>query len=234
MEYTKKRFIPRLLTTLLMSMCCLLMVSCTSTDERPNGTDKHTTSDENKSVADSDSTVATSSSPNPYLLSTPNNLKAGVSKAFGRGVEALQAERWDEAKTIFQSLTASEPSLSGPWVNLGIAHLKTGDAEQAESNFRRAIKTNALNFDAYNLLAILKREQGEFSEAEKIFQNSISKWSDNPEAHCNLGILYDLYLGELTKALHHYKTCESLTNPPRKQLRGWVVDLERRIAAAKN
>ena len=86
-----------------------------------------------------------------------------------------------------------------------------------------------MNLDAYNRLAILKRERGDFAAAETFYLNSLAKWPDNAEAHCNLGILYDLYMGLWPKALAEYQKCADLAEEPNRQHRGWIIDIERRI-----
>jgi len=97
--------------------------------------------------------------------------------------------------------------------------------------WQKAIDVNDLNFDAYNYLSLLYREQGKFDESEKMYQSALVKWKDNAEIHCNLGILYDLYIGKPRAALDEYKLCQLLTEEPSRQLRGWIVDLERRLPA---
>lgn len=166
--------------------------------------------------------------PNPYLENVPR-ISADTEATFNRGLTAMEAENWSEAELIFQELTVTDPRLSGPWVNLGIVHYHMDAIETAEADWNTAISLNPFNFDAYNQLAVLKREQGDFSGAETIYLNSLAKWPDNPEAHCNLGILYDLYMGLWAQALAEYQECADLTEEPSRQLRGWIIDMERRI-----
>jgi hypothetical protein len=47
-------------------------------------------------------------------------------------------------------------------------------------------------------------------------------------AHRNIGILYDLYLGQPAVALEHYKKYLELTSDPDPGVDRWVVDLSRR------
>ena len=166
--------------------------------------------------------------PNPYLENAPS-INGNTRSAFDRGLAAMESENWSEAELIFQELTVTQSRLSGPWVNLGIIHYQTDNDEAAENAWNTAIDVNPMNFDAYNHLAILKREQGDFAAAEKFFLNSLAKWPDNAEAHCNLGILYDLYMGLWSQALAEYQECADLAEEPSRQLRGWIIDMERRI-----
>ena len=166
--------------------------------------------------------------PNPYLQNLPT-ISRDVQTNFDLGLAAMELENWNEAELIFQELTVTEPQLSGPWVNLGIIHYQKENFDAAENAWNTAIDVNPLNTDAYNQLAILKREQGDFASAERFYLNSLAKWPDNPEAHCNLGILYDLYMGLWSRALTEYQECADLTEEPSRQLRGWIIDMERRI-----
>ena len=48
-------------------------------------------------------------------------------------------------------------------------------------------------------------------------------------AYLNLGILFDIYLQDLVKALQEYEKYQSLTQQEDSQVAGWIVDIQRRI-----
>ena len=102
--------------------------------------------------------------------------------------------------------------------------------DKADQAFTRAIAVNANNLAAYNQLAIMKREAGQFSAAEALYQQALRVWPFHPESHKNLGILYDLYLGKGALALQHYQAYQQLLAEPDRQVNGWIIDLERRLA----
>lgn len=168
---------------------------------------------------------------NPYWKhnwKNRRNLDSSVEARFTSALISLEIGEFEFARQQFTELSIEHPKLSGPWVNLGIIHYQMGNIEQAEQSWAKAIKLNRLNFDAYTNLGLLKREQGQFEEAEAIYKKALKKWPDNAEIRCNLGILYDLYKGEQVLALQEYLHCEQLSDEPSRQLRGWIVDLERR------
>jgi hypothetical protein len=49
-------------------------------------------------------------------------------------------------------------------------------------------------------------------------------------AHLNLGVLYDLYMGEPQKALDQYQRYLEIAGE-NKQIAGWVVELRKRVGA---
>lgn len=78
------------------------------------------------------------------------------------------------------------------------------------------------------------REQGEFEQAQKHYQQALAAWPAFVPARKNLAILLDLYMGEATLALEEYQTVAALNNlnklPEDRQLKGWIADLSRRVA----
>jgi Flp pilus assembly protein TadD len=123
--------------------------------------------------------------------------------------------------------------LSGVYLNLGIVYRNKGDLEKAIAEFNLAITANMRNVDAYNQLAVLKRESGDFNGAETLYQKALSIWPFYPEGHKNIAILYDLYLGKPELALSHYQAYQQLLPAPDKQVDSWVADLQRRLAKGK-
>ncbi|MGI9294573.1 MAG: tetratricopeptide repeat protein, partial [Pseudomonadales bacterium] len=80
--------------------------------------------------------------------------------------------------------------------------------------------------------ALLHREQGEFKQAEKTFLQAIKIWPGYASIQLNLGILYELYMGEMQSALEHYQNYQQLQSEPDKTIAGWIIDLQRRIKVA--
>ncbi len=166
--------------------------------------------------------------PNPYL-SRKVNVPRAAQTVFNQALIAIQNKNLKKAEVLLQELTVQYPSLSGPWLNLGIVYRDTQRLSQAGRAFRKAISANAYNLDAYNQLAVLKREQGDFSGAETLYLKALEIWPQHSDTHRNLGILYDLYLGQLDKALLHFETCQNLLDKPDQQIEGWIIDLKRRL-----
>jgi Flp pilus assembly protein TadD len=111
---------------------------------------------------------------------------------------------------------------------LGWTYWQAGKTKQAETELLAVTESKGLyKSEAYNYLAIIYREQGEFVKAEKLYLQAIKIWPGDPVLHKNLGILYELYLGRLNDALSSYKQAQAI-NDKDKVLNTWVKDLERR------
>ena len=171
--------------------------------------------------------------PNPYLQN-PQKFSEQIEVSFRDAVAAMQQKNWAHAEAVLVPLAEKNPALSGVHLNLGIVYRAKGDTEKAAAEFNRAITANAKNVDAYNQLAVLKREAGDFTAAETLYQKALAVWPFYPEGHKNMAILYDLYLGKPEMALPHYLAYQQLLAAPDKQLDSWIADLQRRLNGGKN
>jgi len=165
---------------------------------------------------------------NPYLqqaVSVPGDASA----LFNDAVRAMQSEQWSRAETLLQRVISQYPELSGPYLNLGIVYRHLNQIDKAEAAFAKAVQVNSLNIDALNQLAIIKREQGDFKAAETFYLSALAVWPKHASTHKNLGILYDLYMGELNKALDHFEVYQYLQPEPDRLVAGWIIDLQRRV-----
>lgn len=167
----------------------------------------------------------------PYLRDRPA-VPPSVQAEFDTAVAAMQAKQWGEAEPRLQQLTEREPGLSGPFLNLALLYAQTQRPALAEQFFQRAIEVNPNNLAARNQYGIWLREQGRFREAEATYREALTRWADFPDAHLNLGILYDLYLGRLPEALQHYQRYLELRGAEETPVQGWVADLQRRLQSA--
>jgi len=149
---------------------------------------------------------------------------------FEQALTAIQGQRYTEAESLLKELTARDPLLSGPWVNLGGVYEALGDNDAAQNAYKKAIDANPNNCAAYVDLGVLSRRAGDFLTAEANYLACTQRVPNFREAYLNLGILYELYLGRLDDALKAYQTYQTLSENPDMRVAGWVSDLERRIA----
>ena len=149
---------------------------------------------------------------------------------FEQALVAIQAQRYTEAEALLKELTARDPLLSGPWVNLGGVYEALGDNDAAQHAYKKAIDANPNNCAAYVDLGVLSRRAGDFLSAEANYLACVQRVPNFREAYLNLGILYELYLGRLDDALKAYQTYQSLSDSSDMRVAGWVSDLQRRLA----
>ena len=175
-----------------------------------------------------DESILLTAGPNPYLASAPL-VNATANAEYSRALAAMDAQDWSGAEQILRGLTSEYPELSSPWHNLGVAQARQDKLAEAQQSFKQAIEANAANQEAYNQLGLLHRRQGEFKKAEASYQRAIGIWPAYPAIRLNLGILYELYLGDLGKALQQYNIYQSLLPEPDRRVKGWISDLKRRL-----
>ena len=98
------------------------------------------------------------------------------------GVTHLHQERWNDAAAEFQRLV-DDPTFIRParaLVNLGWAHYKSGDLDQAKKDFERALTVDRQNYTAHLDLGIVLYEQDHLVEAIQHFEECVKVVSDRP------------------------------------------------------
>lgn len=165
---------------------------------------------------------------NPYQLDR-RPVAADAQRRFERALLAL--EQQDSASAMAQLLYLAEhyPRLSGPALNLALLSQQAGALEQAEHWFEQSIASNPANLSAYNQYGIFLREQGRFVEAEQVYLAALEVWEWHADTHRNIGVLYDLYMGERERALRHFYRYQALTGSDDRAVAGWIADLERQL-----
>jgi len=149
--------------------------------------------------------------------------------AYASAVASLRAGNTALAESSFRKLSVDYPQYSGPHNNLGIIYYQAGKIDEAKASFKRALELNPRSVVSLNYLGIISRKEGEFKKALEYYEQALQVNPDYPNAHLNIGILLELYMGKLSEALEHYKRYQELTEEEDKKVKGWIVDLERRI-----
>lgn len=210
----------------LLVLAALLLVACGATskkDETPEDV-----SVEGEGAAEAPLVLI----PNPYLANKPS-IPGRAKEEFARATAAMSAKEWKQADGMLRLMTETYPQLAGPWVNMGICEYHLEDLGTAEASLQKAIEINPTNMDAYTWLGFVYREQGKFVEAEKTYLAALQVWPHHADSHRNLGILYDLYMGRFEEALKHYKMLQRILPEEDRQVKGWILDLERRLASSE-
>lgn len=146
---------------------------------------------------------------------------------------------FSQARAVLLDLSQQYPNFSGIWLQLALlAKDHSTDEIQQKRNemtqyLNKAISVNPLNYQAHNELALLLRQQGQFQQALSHYELALKSWPAFAEAYFNRGILYDLYLGKKSLALADYELYKALSNDDSRQLKGWIIDLQRQIKSAE-
>ncbi|WP_430461332.1 tetratricopeptide repeat protein [Thalassolituus sp. LLYu03] len=164
---------------------------------------------------------------NPYLLQTGTISKGSV-LLFIEAKKAITAEDDKTAEQKLRVITEKDTTLAGPWVLLGDLSMKKEQYAAAAKEYSQAISINKVNVNAYLGLAEAQRRQGQFVQAQNTYEAALKVWPDFPEAHLNLGVLYDLYLNLPAKAQAHYEAYLFLTHKKSGQAQDWYAEVQSR------
>lgn len=164
---------------------------------------------------------------------TKSDVSPSAKRDYDRALASIRAKRYQEAERILTKMTQAYPTLSGPYVNLGMIYHRTERTEQALQALNKAIEINPNRPDTHNQLGIVLRSAGQFKAARDAYERALHFDPNYVYAHLNLGILYDLYLQNTAKALDHYERYQSLLPEQDEQVSKWVVDLKRRTRKPK-
>lgn len=216
-------------TKLIASLLVLVLVGCAS---EPGKKTKTASGDVAPTVAAGASILpAGPVTPNPYLQNKPS-VSRQAQQNFTDATGAMRNKQWVLAESLLQKVIAENTKLSGAYLNLGLVYHAQKENKRAEQAFNDALTANHTNLDAYNQLAILQREAGNFSGAETNYKKALNLWPFHPESHKNIAILYDLYMGKSAEALPHYEAYLQLLGGEDKQATSWIADLQRRLGIA--
>jgi len=217
-------------TKLIASLCVLVLVGCASAPGKKSKTEQGDTA---PSIAAAGASILPAGpvTPNPYLQNKPS-VSRQAQQHFTDATRAMRNKQWALAESLLQKVIAENNKLSGAYLNLGLVLRAQKEDKRAEQAFNDAIAANHTNLDAYNQLAILQREAGNFSGAETNYKKALSLWPFHPESHKNIAILYDLYMGKSAEALPHYEAYLQLLGGEDKQATSWIADLQRRLGIA--
>lgn len=180
--------------------------------------------------------------PNLYLQQANERQSALSSQTLNQFQAALllkQQGEYSQARDKFMILSEQHPDLSGAWLQLALLvnEQEKGDTEQRLKDMSKylnqAISVNPLNYLAHNELALVLRQQGQFQNALNHYELALKSWPAFAEGYLNRGILYDLYMGKKSLALADYELYQALSNDDSRQLKGWIIDLQRQIKSAQ-
>lgn len=173
------------------------------------------------------------SSPNSVRQSSlvpQGNINPLLKREYDQALAFMKKADYQRAEKILKGIIEKDASLAGPYINLGIIRLKEGNLIQAEQLLLDAQAKSANNPEVQNYLGIVYRQQGRFNDAEAAYKKAIQLNPNYAKAYLNLGMLYDLYLGNYTAALKSYRQYQVL-QPQDKTVENWIIDLNHRMQA---
>ena len=182
-------------------------------------------------IAGCSSSRRTSTSPRTRAARRRPRSIASPTRCSNRRSTRFRRERYPEAESLLKELTARDPMLSGPWVNLGAVYEALGDNDAAKRAYKKAIDANPNNCAAYVDLGVLSRRAGDFLSAEANYlactqrvaelSRGVSEPRHSVRAVSRSARRRAEGVSDLSDVCRKVPTCASPA---------WVSDLERRLA----
>jgi Flp pilus assembly protein TadD len=154
-------------------------------------------------------------------------------RAFDEARRLMRTGRMADAERAFLALTKSAPGLGGPHANLGVIYRDNGSRlEPAVTALETAVKLSPRQPQFHNELGVAYRQAGQFDKARQAYEQAVALDPNGAAAVLNLGILFDLYLGDGARALPLYERYLALSPQGDAAVSKWVADLKNRKPAA--
>lgn len=165
-----------------------------------------------------------------YAVREEAPLAPELQREFERALRELQAGEYAAGAARLTALTRNPQAQAStaPYINLGIAYRKLGQLERAEESLNKARALNPEHPVANNEYGMLLRRLGRFQEARSAYEGVLAAYPEFLPARKNLGILCDLYLGDLACALEHYRIYHAAL-PGDEGVALWIADLQARV-----
>jgi Flp pilus assembly protein TadD len=152
--------------------------------------------------------------------------------AFDAARAHLRAGRVAEAERGFRDVIARHPELGGAHANLGLILRNAGKDDDSIAALEQAVKVSPKQPVYFNQLGVSYRHKGQFQKARNAYEQAIALDANYADAHLNLGVLLDLYLGDSAQALTHYERYLALSPAGDPAVGKWVADLKNRKPAS--
>ena len=177
-----------------------------------------------------ENTVAASGSPTGAAGAAAAPVPERAADQYAQALQLMKAGKASDAELEFKQLVLAYPDYTGPQLNLGLLYLQSARLSEAQATFTGVLEHSPGNAVAANELGITDRKLGKFGAAETAYLKALEVEPDYAAAHLNLGVLYDLYLGEPQKALEQFERYVAIAGE-NKQVAGWVAELHKRVGA---
>jgi Flp pilus assembly protein TadD len=162
-----------------------------------------------------------------FTITEEVRVGAAVRSDFERAVRLLEQEEYQRGIALLRGVTEAAPHVTAAHIDLGIAYSRVGNLEGAEASFETALKLNPRHPVAHNELGIVYRKMGRFAEARESYEKALALFPDFHFARRNLAILCDLYLGDMSCAVEHYRLYTQAV-PDDEAAAMWIADLRNR------
>lgn len=175
-------------------------------------------------------TACSAPAPKPVPdANAPAPIPQALIQDYQKGVALLKDKQYTQAQSHWQRLASTYDQYAGVWSNLALSHLYLDQYEQGLTAAERAQSLDGTYCPVKPVLAILQREQGQFTHAEQSYRAALACDNSNADVWTNLGILYDVYMNQPKQALEAYQHSQTLRDTPDKYVAVWIKLLAKRL-----
>ncbi len=164
-----------------------------------------------------------------FTIAEEVHVDADTRTEYDNAVRLLEQKQYDAGIALLLEVTQSAPTVTAPYVDLGIAYSRSGALDKAEASLKRALELNPRHPIVYNELGLVYRRKGQFGPARVSYEKALALAPEFHFARLNLAILCDLYLADLTCALDNYVAYQQAV-PEDRQAAMWIADLRARVS----
>ena len=142
-------------------------------------------------------------------------------------LDLLKAGNLRQAEVNLEEIIKARGDIAEAHFNLGWVRHGLGKYVQAIGHFEDGLRLRPGDAQALNQMALSQREAGRFKEAEGTWRQAIALHPANDRMNLNLGILYEIYLGQPAQALAQYRAYQAKQKATDPKVAAWIALLER-------
>jgi len=154
-----------------------------------------------------------------------------IRNLYSKTATLVKLKKYQQAIAQLEAVKTRYPQLSGPDYQLARIYYQLGQLDKALIAVDASVSKNQRNYYSINFRGVVLRAQGKFKQAKESYLKAIEIYPPYPNAHLNLGVLADIYMGDLDLALIQYRSYMELIGRKDKAVANWVIEIERRIKA---
>ena len=128
--------------------------------------------------------------PVPKASEAPSGLPPEVLEAVKAGNEALEQQRWADARSAFERVLPTAPDNVGLLVALARSYSGEGNTEKAVEMLKKVTEKDASNWGAWMLMANMLLEKGKLEEGRAALEKVPQAAVTDPNIFINVGILF--------------------------------------------
>lgn len=136
------------------------------------------------------------------------------------------------AEALLLTELANSPAAVSTRSNLAILYARSDRVDDAQQILVKVVTEQPGYCPAELQLAAIYLQQFKVPEAERAYLACLQQNPVHPAALLNLGILYELYQGQLSEALSLYERYQAVVSKSEVPVERWIADLSRRLEAS--